>query len=325
MPREYPEPSLFGVLPAYGIYVRHARGLTVENVSVTTKVADQRPAVVLDDVADAAFPGFSADIPAGVPAFVEVQNTRKRLPVREYVKDEPYVTTSVSNVAIPPGFARQDVLVTRPAPGTPPDSLYAFPTAPSAAAPFAYAVANAAYPKPLTVHRPAFDAIADPRIAENQSVMFTVNARTPATGVTLAYSAQGLPRGATFDAATHTFAWTPDYRQAGRYSVRFVVDDGVIPETKDVAIDVADVPASVLVQDLTDFVATLGLPGDIAQSLEDKLAAASSSLAGGNTKAATNQLRAFVNAVNAQAGKKIPRSAADDLIARAQAIVYSLG
>ena len=29
MPREYPEPSNFGILPAYGLYARHVRGLTV--------------------------------------------------------------------------------------------------------------------------------------------------------------------------------------------------------------------------------------------------------------------------------------------------------
>jgi hypothetical protein len=61
MPREYPEPSLFGVLPAYGIYARHVVGLTMENVSLSYKVQDERPAVVLDDVAVGLFPVRRAD------------------------------------------------------------------------------------------------------------------------------------------------------------------------------------------------------------------------------------------------------------------------
>src|SRR5438874_3159002 len=101
MPREYPEPSLFGVLPAYGIYARHVKGLTVENVSLRFKVEDERPAVVLDDVDGATFQGFTANVKGGVPTFVNVTNTRKRDAVREYVKDLAYKTTSVSNVATP--------------------------------------------------------------------------------------------------------------------------------------------------------------------------------------------------------------------------------
>ena len=37
MPREYPEPTLFGILPAYGMYARHVKGLAVDNVSVRSR------------------------------------------------------------------------------------------------------------------------------------------------------------------------------------------------------------------------------------------------------------------------------------------------
>jgi hypothetical protein len=36
----------------------------------------------------------------------------------------------------------EDVRIDRPAPGTPPDTLYALPTAPDAAHPFSYTVAD---------------------------------------------------------------------------------------------------------------------------------------------------------------------------------------
>jgi len=136
MPREYPEPTLFGILPAYGIYARHVKGLAIDNLSVRFKVQDERPAVVLDDVDNAVFQNFSADIKPGVPVFVKVTNTKKRDADREYVINYPYKTTTVTNLTTPGGLSVQDVTVARPAPGTPPDTLYTLPTAPSAARPW---------------------------------------------------------------------------------------------------------------------------------------------------------------------------------------------
>jgi polygalacturonase len=152
MPREYPEPSNFGILPAYGLYARHVRGLTVRNVSFTSVLPDDRPAVVLDDVAGATFQGFTATTSPGVPAFVTVTNTRKRDAGFEYVKDRPYKRTGVANLKVPPRMQVREVTVDRPAPGTPPDSLYAHPTAPSEAHPYSYPVSDADYPRPPTVY-----------------------------------------------------------------------------------------------------------------------------------------------------------------------------
>ncbi|MGI4872091.1 MAG: glycoside hydrolase family 28 protein [Janthinobacterium lividum] len=49
-PAGYPEFSMFGELPAYGFYVRHAAGITFKNVRIQTKGADYRPTLVFDDV-----------------------------------------------------------------------------------------------------------------------------------------------------------------------------------------------------------------------------------------------------------------------------------
>jgi polygalacturonase len=43
-----------GVRPAYGLYARGIKGLTLQNVRFDTMTPDQRPAVILDDVNDAA-------------------------------------------------------------------------------------------------------------------------------------------------------------------------------------------------------------------------------------------------------------------------------
>ncbi len=50
--KSYPEPSMFGVIPAYGFYVRHARGVTFDNVKVSFEKAEERPAFVFDSVND---------------------------------------------------------------------------------------------------------------------------------------------------------------------------------------------------------------------------------------------------------------------------------
>lgn len=55
MERSYPEPYLFGVLPSWGIFARHAKNLQVRGVELRTMKPDARPAVHLDDVAGARF------------------------------------------------------------------------------------------------------------------------------------------------------------------------------------------------------------------------------------------------------------------------------
>jgi hypothetical protein len=47
---KYPEFSMFGELPAWGMYVRHVDGLTMRNVKMKIKAPDYRPAMVFDDV-----------------------------------------------------------------------------------------------------------------------------------------------------------------------------------------------------------------------------------------------------------------------------------
>ena len=51
---DYPHAPMFGPLPASGLYARHVRGLTLNNVRIRTEKQDERPAVVLDDVSRAA-------------------------------------------------------------------------------------------------------------------------------------------------------------------------------------------------------------------------------------------------------------------------------
>lgn len=45
----YPEPSMFGVTPAWGLFARHVRGLDVTNLAMETVTPDARPPVLLVD------------------------------------------------------------------------------------------------------------------------------------------------------------------------------------------------------------------------------------------------------------------------------------
>ncbi|MET0650270.1 MAG: glycoside hydrolase family 28 protein [Pyrinomonadaceae bacterium] len=66
----YPEPSMFGEIPAYGFFIRHARGVELSNVEVGFMTEDLRPAFHLEDVRTASFLGVTAQKAADVPTFV---------------------------------------------------------------------------------------------------------------------------------------------------------------------------------------------------------------------------------------------------------------
>jgi hypothetical protein len=72
---------------------------------------------------------------------------------------------------------------------------------------------------------------------EGQPLEFTISATDP-DGDPLTFVAYNLPEGASFDAITGTFSWTPRYDQAGVYVVRFEVSDGELSDFEDVTITV---------------------------------------------------------------------------------------
>jgi hypothetical protein len=56
----YPEYHMFGTLPAYGMYVRHAKGITLQDVRFDLQEPDLRPALFCDDVEDLELDRFRA-------------------------------------------------------------------------------------------------------------------------------------------------------------------------------------------------------------------------------------------------------------------------
>jgi polygalacturonase len=63
----YPEPTMFGDLPACGFFIRDARNIELSNVEVAVAAADPRPAFRLEEVDGADF--FRCRTPAGAPGY----------------------------------------------------------------------------------------------------------------------------------------------------------------------------------------------------------------------------------------------------------------
>lgn len=70
MVKGYPEPSSHGILPAYGLFISHAKNVKIDNVEIAAIEEDKRPAIVLMDVEDIKFSDIKADISSDVPYFV---------------------------------------------------------------------------------------------------------------------------------------------------------------------------------------------------------------------------------------------------------------
>ncbi|MGH9351381.1 MAG: hypothetical protein ACRD1N_03240 [Terriglobia bacterium] len=67
---EYPEFSMFGELPAWGFYTRHAREIAFHNCRFTLEHPDYRPAMVFDDVDGLRLGGVNLGRLSGEPVIV---------------------------------------------------------------------------------------------------------------------------------------------------------------------------------------------------------------------------------------------------------------
>lgn len=71
----YPDPRNFGLIPSYGFYIRHAKGISLNNVEVRYEEEDQRPAFIIEDVSGLRLNNVTGDELAGVP-FIQLKDTQ---------------------------------------------------------------------------------------------------------------------------------------------------------------------------------------------------------------------------------------------------------
>ncbi|MEJ6952246.1 glycoside hydrolase family 28 protein [Natronospora cellulosivora (SeqCode)] len=272
LPEVYPEPSNWGILPAYGLYVRHVENLYLKNVEMNYIVEDTRYPIVLDDVVGGELKNINASHAENVEEVVCVKNSFKRPAGLEYVPDYPYHTSFVEDVEIDDDLSIRYVEVNSPAAGTPKDSLYSYETVAIPENNYNFSCSTEDYPLPQTVFRPFFLGVSDQCVRAGETLSFDVVARQPAFETSkretdgkiynesLAvkdFTVQGinqpmtletdeLPEGANFDTSsflpgqTCTFTWTPtsDDICDEPYTITFIADDGIIPVEMEVKIKV---------------------------------------------------------------------------------------
>jgi polygalacturonase len=66
----YPEPSMFGDIPAYAFFIRHAKGVSLDNVEISYLSDELRPAFRLDDVNGATFSHVTSQRADGTSMFI---------------------------------------------------------------------------------------------------------------------------------------------------------------------------------------------------------------------------------------------------------------
>ena len=75
--KAYPDADMFGDLPAYGLFCRHAEVLVLDAVHFHLENPDNRPALMLDQVEDLELRGSSAAPPAGEEPAIALRNVRR--------------------------------------------------------------------------------------------------------------------------------------------------------------------------------------------------------------------------------------------------------
>jgi polygalacturonase len=84
-PEEYPESTMFGPLPSYGLYCRHVQGLSLRGIRFDLEAPDARPAVIADDVTDLFLEGAHVAVPSTSSPVYDFRNVRQAFLTGLYV------------------------------------------------------------------------------------------------------------------------------------------------------------------------------------------------------------------------------------------------
>jgi polygalacturonase len=84
---KYPEPNMFGNMPAQGMYLRHVKNLTLSDIEIASLTDDARPAFILQNVNGADL--FHIKTPAGAPVLETHDSTGVEARWVNRLKDGP--------------------------------------------------------------------------------------------------------------------------------------------------------------------------------------------------------------------------------------------
>lgn len=175
---------------------------------------------------------------------------------------------------------------------------------------------------------PEFDTVSPKEILENVQLNFSVQATDP-DGDEFTLSASDIPSGASFNAQSGVFSWTPTLSQSGNYIVTFNATDNGTPVeigTIDVIITVGDEPTPIeQSEDLNTDVIDYSLPTNVENSYLSNLKKVTIFIVNGQMQAAINQLNAFISKVEQDySAGKITQIVRNDLVGKAQALLTDL-
>ncbi len=184
--------------------------------------------------------------------------------------NEPYHETKVTNVSFinekEESIGLQDIqeiTLTAPAPGTPMDDLYSYPTVPVPENGYTFKVPTEDYPLPVTVFRPFLQVEKCMKVEKGQVLQKQLMLRDPiaqATGkendgmiynearvrdyVVSGYARQckvtleDMQQGLSFDSDTLRLVWDTNVAEKGQYILRFSIEDECMKDTQEVQIEI---------------------------------------------------------------------------------------
>ncbi len=145
---------------------------------------------------------------------------------------------------------------------------------------------------------PVIQEVAPLEVYELETLSFTLLANDP-DGDTIRWGSSNLPDGAVLVAETGEFSWTPTAEQVKDYKITFVATDdgGPIEESSSITVFVSVLDADTVPDDnqtLLETVLSYELDKAVENSYVANLKSTDSFVEKGQTKAAGNQVRAFL-------------------------------
>ena len=110
---------------------------------------------------------------------------------------------------------------------------------------------------------PVVSGAHDTTIQTLSTLQFTVSAIDP-EGDKVTLSAPTLPSGATFNASTGAFSWTPAATQSGANAATFMANDGLDTTTKTISVVVSNMPPPSITKNPAPDTACLGSPASFS-------------------------------------------------------------
>lgn len=75
--KEYPDADMFGAIPSWGFYVRHAKNLKLQDIDLTLEHPEKRPAFIFEDVAQLRIKAVTATRSEEAPAILHFKDVKQ--------------------------------------------------------------------------------------------------------------------------------------------------------------------------------------------------------------------------------------------------------